>query len=96
MSSSDLTTTTELRLQLSSLGLKNIADNLDDFLARTIQKKLSPFRSSNSSPVSKSTTKGDEVSNDGLNAPKSAASNPSPTSIGTGPRKSTAAPSNPP
>jgi len=35
------TTTTELRLQLASLGLKNIADNLDDFLARAAQKRLS-------------------------------------------------------
>ena len=44
MSSSALTTTNELRLQLASLGLKNIADNIDDFLARTTQKQLSPVQ----------------------------------------------------
>jgi DNA replication protein DnaC len=44
MSSSTLTTTktTELHLQLASLGLSNIADNLDDFLARAAKQKLSP------------------------------------------------------
>jgi DNA replication protein DnaC len=45
MSSSDLTTTTtELRLLLASIGLKNIAENLDDFLARATQKQLSPLQ----------------------------------------------------
>ncbi len=45
MSSSDLTTTTtELRLLLASLGLKNIAENLDDFLARATKKRLSPLQ----------------------------------------------------
>ncbi len=34
--------TTELPSQLASLGLNNIADNLDDFLARATQKQLSP------------------------------------------------------
>ena len=35
--------TTELPSQLASLGLNNIADNLDDFLARATQKTaLSP------------------------------------------------------
>ena len=44
MSSSTLTTTktTELQLQLASLGLNNIADNLDDFLARATKQLLSP------------------------------------------------------
>lgn len=44
MSSSAPTTvkTTELQPQLASLGLNNIADNLDDFLARATQKQLSP------------------------------------------------------
>ncbi len=45
MSSSDLTTTTtELQLLLASLGLKNIAENLDDFLARATKKRLSPLQ----------------------------------------------------
>ncbi len=44
MSSSALTTTNDLRLQLASLGLKNIAENIDDFLARTTQNQLSPVQ----------------------------------------------------